>query len=59
MNKYEVVWKELRYVKCVAEVEATTKKEAIELAQDYEVDVDEIPGDTYEMFDARASLIED
>lgn len=39
MPTYEIKWKELRYVTCVAEVDADTQEEAIKIAQSYEVDV--------------------
>ena len=59
MKKYEVRWKELRYMNCSAEVEAETVEEAIKLAQDYEFDVYEVTGDCFEIYPGQAIEIED
>jgi len=59
MPTYEIVWKELRYVTCIAEVEADTKEEAVAKAQSYEADVEEIPGDGFEQFEAYVKVLEE
>lgn len=59
MPKYEVMWKELRYVKCVAEVVADTETQAIKSAQNYEHNVDEIEGDCFEQYGAFVKEIEE
>lgn len=58
-TKYEVRWQELRVFKCYAEVEANSKEEAVKLAQNYEVDVDENELYTDEIFPGKAIEIEE
>lgn len=59
MPKYQVTWKELRYVFCSSEVVADNEKEAVEKAQAYTEHVYECPGDTYDIFEGEADLIEE